>query len=825
MTAISRAMRTPGYNVDNALAPPSEGEGADDLVEIEGEDEDESTETGEDEPSEILGPDGHYGNLCHQFTDDELKKIGSKVLERYEADKASREQWLANLTKGLKILGVDLNNSDAALWNGSCTASHPLCLETGVKLQQKLSSELFPSGGPTRTRIRGTQTEAKILQANRVKAFMDYQIQESPDFDDESDKTILHMGIFGTCFKKNYWSNEETSPVSEMVRQDLLVVNQAAKNIDRAERLTHMDPISVRTMEGRMETGYYRELPVSDPEDDVLDYDNKDTPPALDSDSLTPGQIDLGEFNDEIERIMGTASGSTDYGFLVLDHYCYWNFKGFDFGPKEGKLPYIITVDHTSGNVLRICRDWSDGDVTCKRNKTFTAYNFIPFDGIYSLGLIHLLGNFNMALTAIMRSLVDAGQLYNLQGGYKLKGARIVDNSNGYSMGEFKDVEGIAGNKLGDSFLPHQFKEPSQVLFAMMQFLDGRGGEFANATDQVVANNPGYGNVGSTQALLEVAEKLYTGIYKRGRKSVTRDLQIQARLNFEFLGDDPYPFSLSTGEEQSVIGSDFDPRDINVEPSADPEVPSQAKRAAIEQAKLGVATQAKAADPNLNINLEPIIRKMYLSLDPLMDQSELFPAKQEAKPQDPLSDIIACTQGMPIKAFPGQNHQAHIMFKNAWLMDPNQGASQIMQPFIPSIQANIREHQLMGFQEQIGAMVTGVDSDPKTHEMLMAQAAQEISRVSQLTANMDSPEAMVAKAVKLEAETKAKKEDRESRDATVDQIIKLGQTAVASQREANRKAEVDSKADLGVLQTVADNSTKILVEKLKGKGRSKSNGK
>lgn len=815
-------MRSPGYTDGvgalNNTAEVDLEDDSDETMELELEDMDPSEREEEDETSRSELVEEHYANLTRYFTEEELARIGNTVLSRVEVDKTSRTQWLMNLTKGLKILGINLDNTEAQLWDGSCTASHPLVLETGVKLQQKLSVELFPSFGPVKTVVLGKKTEEKLDSANRVKMFMDYQVTDQmTEFEDVNDKTILFMSLFGTSFEKVYFDDEKQRPFAETVRSDLLVVNKRAPTIDDAERLTHLCPISMRTMENRMIEGFYRKIPINQTSEDIIN-DGYASPGVSEAGALTPGQIDLGEFDNELERIMGLGENISDEGFLVYDHYCYWNFKDKEElrDPADRKLPYIISVD-SSGAVLSIRRDWTQGDITAKRKKTFTAFNFIPFSGFYALGLIHLLGNFNIVLTAIMRSLTDAGQLYNLQGGYKLKGARIVDNSNGYAMGEYKDVEGITGMKLGDAFQPHQFKEPSQVLFAMMQFLNERGGQFANATDQVVADNPGYGNVGTTALMMDVAEKLYTGIYKRNRKAVSRIFSIISELNFEFLGEDPYPFTLPTGEESTVIGTDFDPNIVAVRPSADPDVPSQGKRAQLDQLTITAMTAAKNTDPQLNINFKPVIRSLLSNVNPQLDLKEIFPDEVQAKPMSPLEDIMAVLSGTPIKAFPGQAHQAHIMTKNAWLEDPNQGGSKINAPFVPLIQANIREHMLMGWQESIGAMATGVASDPKTAEMVQAQAAQEIARLSKITAKMDTPEAMVAMAVKTEAEAKMIDAQTKQKGMALDFMKDMNKIAVQAEAEVNRAAATESKANVDLLNNIADNATKIAVEKQKAK--------
>lgn len=764
--------------------------------------------------------DEHYQNLCGYFDDEQLGKIGTIVVERYNSDNDSRSVWITNAVKGLKILGLNLDNSADEVFAGSCTATHPLILETAVKFQQKISLELFPANGPAKAKVLGVKTEEKIAQANRVQQFLNYLLtEEMTEFENYSDKCSLYAAIFGSGYKKSYWDSNENRPVSEFVRADLFVVNQNAPNIDLTERMTQVCPISIRTMENRMFDGFYRPIDINDPDDTAISLDDEPKAEGSASGALVPSQLDLGEFAEAFNEILGVSEGTTDNGFAVLEYHGYWNFKNTGLADPIGrKRPYVISVDRESGLVLSIRRDWSQGDIKFKRNTTFTAYDFIPSLGFYAFGLIHILGNFNIVLTAIMRSLTDAGQLYNLQGGYKVKAARIADNSNAFAMGEWKDVEGISGNDLGNSFLPHQFKEPSQILFALLQYFAQTGQEFADATDALTNDGAAqYGAVGTTMSLLEAAGKMYNGIYKRFHRALTRELRIISRLEYEFRGDDPYPFSLPTGEEGSIIGKDFDPKSIKVTPTSDPNVSSQAHRVAIENAKMDALIKVKGVAPETPINFEDTTRQFLMNLDPQMDLDKTFTPQDEAKPNDPMTDIAECVQGKPIKPFPGQNHQAHVLLKSAWLEDPNQGASKLMQQFVPIIQSNIREHQIMQFQEQIGAMTTGAATDPKTLEMVQAQAAQELARMSKLTATAGTPEETVANAVKLEAEAKAKKVDLDVKNSVLDQIIRLAEIAIASQREETRAAEADAKLNTDEMKVIADNLTDVTIAEIKAR--------
>lgn len=456
---------------------------------------------------------------------------------------------------------------------------------------------------------------------------------------------------------------------------------------------------------------------------------------------------------------------------------------------------------------MSIRRGWAEDDsVDKKREEYFVKYGYIPSFGFYDFGLIHILGNVQLVLTSLTRSLVDSAQFSLLQGGFKKKGPRITGATDTFQQGEFRDVDIAPGESIRDVLMPHQFKDPSPVVQAMLQYLDNRGAEFANATDQVLQGSTNYGPVGTTMALLEAAGKMYAAIYKRFHKAQSKELKIIARLNYQFMDEEAeYPFDIKENSEGGqVYRTDYDPQTVDICPVSDPNVSSQAHRIALANAKMDAAIQAKGIAPELAVNFPYLLKSYMMELDPQEDEEAIFLPEEEAKPLDPLSDIKAMLDGKPIKAFPGQEHQAHVMFKQAWLNDPDQGGSKMMQQFQPQLVSNVREHMLMAFQEKIGAMVTGAATDNQSYEMLQAQAAQELAKMSELAKSQDTPENKVADAVKLEAVTKAKREEREAKAEKFDQLLDLVEKVIGITREQNRAAESESKVNVEQLSQLKD---------------------
>jgi hypothetical protein len=338
-----------------------------------------------------------------------------------------------------------------------------------------------------------------------------------------------------------------------------------------------------------------------------------------------------------------------------------------------------------------------------------------------------------MTATTAMRSLVDAGQFANLPGGFKARGVRMVGDNSPIAPGEFKEVE-ATGIDLSKAIIPLPYKEPSQTLMAMMDFVVKTGGQFADSTEQVIADSTNAGPVGTTMALIEASSKFFTAIHKRLHKSQKDEFQLLAQINYNFLPSN-YPYEV-VGGDMSIFKKDFDGR-VDVSPVSDPNIPSSAHRAALSQMALSLAQQT----PPGTFDTRALYREVLSALNfPNLEQ--VMPPEPKAEPRDPMGDIMALSQGQPIKAYPGQNHKAHIIFKTSFMEDPSIGGNPLMAQGKPLLEANIREHILLQYQEQLGGMVqaSGVANDPKTMEMVMAQAAQEIAQANMNMQAAVSPE-------------------------------------------------------------------------------------
>ena len=738
-----------------------------------------------------------YGNMAEDMDEDDLADIAANVLDNFEADKDSRAEWESMFERGFDLLGLKLEQGSEP-FEGACTAVHPLLIESAVKFQSKASGELFPANGPVKTRILGKSTPEKELQANRVQNFMNYQVTEQmPEYFDEFERMLFHLPLIGSAFKKLYYDATVKRPKSEFIPIDQFYVSYYATDLSNADRYTHVIYRSPIELQRDIKAGVYADVELS-----------------------SPAGYPSTSFSEKMDTIIGLSPTSDhDPQYVLLEQHCYLNIED-----EDEACPYIVTVEEQSRQVLSIRRNYKQDDVNKEKVNHFVHYRFVPGFGFYGLGLIHFLGNLTMSATAAMRSLIDAGQFANLPGGFKAKGVRMVGDNSPIAPGEFKEVE-ATGIDLSKAIIPLPYKEPSSTLFQMLNFVATAGQKFADSTEQVISDAASYGPVGTTMALLEASSKFFTAIHKRVHKSQKDEFRILARIDYDYLPTE-YPYDIPY-EDRSIFKKDFDGR-IDIIPVSDPNIPSNAHRMMMANMALQMAQQS----PPGMFNLEALNRTI-LNAANMPNADEILPPKIEPKPMDPVSDIMAATKGIPIGAFPGQNHDAHIQVKMAYLQDPMNGANPIMERVAPIIQANIQEHSVMKYQEQMSGIAEQMMqqapeqiNNPAAAEMAMAQAAQQILNANQAMGMAQSPEQQLVsleqakvelEKQKLQADTATNAAELELKNKKLEleeneQIIDMMKaTATDNLKRDNAEANRSSKEKLKQMELM----TKTMIEEFK----------
>ena len=656
-----------------------------------------------------------YENLIEKIDDNNLLGLANEVLDNFESDKNSRSDWESMFERGFDLLGLKLQETSDP-FEGACTAVHPLLIESAVKFQAKASQELFPPAGPIKTQILGEQTIDKQEQANRVQNFMNYQVTEQmPEYFDEFERMLFHLPLIGSAFKKVYYDATLDRPSAEFVPIDQFYVSYYATDLRKADRYTHVIYRSPVDLQKDINAEIYADLEL----------------PEAKNPTATP-------FSEKMDTILGlSAIGDNDPQYVLLEQHLYLDID--DSETEDGEsAPYIVTVEQQSRQILSIRRNYKPNDPKKEKRMHFVHYRFVPGFGFYGLGLIHFLGNLTMTATAAMRSLIDAGQFANLPGGFKAKGVRMVGDNDPIAPGEFKEVE-ATGIDLSKAIVPLPYKEPSSTLYQMLQFVTQAGQKFADSTEQVVADAASYGPVGTTMALLEASSKFFSGIHKRLHKSQRDEFKILAQIDYDYLPVE-YPYDVPNAK-RNIFKKDFDGA-IDVIPVSDPNIPSNAHRMMLANMALQMAQQS----PPGMFNLEALNRTI-LNAANMPNMEEILPPKPEPQPMDPVSDIVAAAKGIPIGAFPGQNHDAHIQVKMAYMQDPMNGANPVMARLKPVLEANVQEHSVMKYQEQMNG-VTGLkveqmppdQRNPSGIEAVMAAAAQEVLNANKAMGIAQSPE-------------------------------------------------------------------------------------
>ena len=754
-----------------------------------------SSESVEMEASEEISE--WYGDLSEDLDEEDLQDISADVIENYNADKDSRGEWESMFERGFDLLGLKLEEGSEP-FQGACTAVHPLLIESAVKFQSKATQELFPSGGPVKTQILGSSTPDKEMQSNRVQNFMNFQLTEQmPEYFDEFERMLFHLPLIGSAFKKIYYSSTFKRPVSEFIPIDQFYVSYYATDLRNADRYTHVIYKSPVELQQDIRAGVYKDI-----------------------DLPSPSQLSSSGFANKIDNILGISpSYDSDPQYVLLEQHCYLELE------EEGvACPYIVTVEEQSREVLSIRRNYEQDDPNKEKRSHFVHYRFVPGFGFYGLGLIHFLGNLTMSATAAMRSLIDAGQFANLPGGFKAKGVRMVGDNEPIAPGEFKEVE-ATGIDLSRAIVPLPYKEPSSTLFQMLGFVTAAGQKFADSTEQVISDAASYGPVGTTMALLEASSKFFSAIHKRLHKSQRDEFRILAKIDHDYLPEE-YPYEVPF-EDRSIFKADFDGR-IDIIPVSDPNIPSNAHRMMLANMALQMAQQS----PPGMFNIEELNRTI-LNAANMPNLEQILPPKIEPQPLDPVSDIMAVTKGLPIAAFPAQNHDAHIQVKMAYLQDPANGANPIMQRIKPVLESNIQEHSVLKYQEQMSGVTEQMmqqvpaeqQGQPSVIEMAMAQAAQQVMQANQQPQPPTPEQQLVMleqEKVKLqqqklqsdtavtaaELELKTKKLELEENEQILD-MLESG----AADKFKREKAEADRESKKEI--TAMDNLAKIKIEEMK----------
>ena len=615
------------------------------------------------------GGEDHYANLADFLDDSILVDIGSTLEEQYKDYRSSRQDWETTYTNGLDLLGFKYERRTEPFRNAS-GVTHPVLAESVTQFQSQAYKELLPADGPVRTQIVGKIDSQKEQQAERVRDFMNYQIMTiMKEYEPEFDQMLFYLPLAGSTFKKVYYDEILGRAVSKFIPAEDLVVPYSATSLDDADAIIHVIKISSNDLRKQQVGGFYKDIDLGQP-------------------PMVTDQLKQKE-----REIEGIRAEKQDDIYTLLECHVNLDIEGFEDKDASGeptgiKLPYIVTIEEGSREVLSIRRNYKAEDPLKNKINYFVHFKFLPGLGFYGFGLIHMIGGLSRTATQALRQLLDAGTLSNLPAGFKMRGIRVRDDAQPIQPGEFRDVDAPGGN-LRDAFMPLPFKEPSATLLQLMGIVVQAGQRFASIADMQVGDGNQQAAVGTTMALLERGSRVMSAIHKRLYASLKNEFELLAKVFSSYLPP-MYPYDVVGGTRQ-IKQLDFDDK-VDILPVADPNIFSQTQRINLAQTEMQLAM----SNPQMH-NLYQVYRTMYEAIG-VKNIDLILPPPQPPAPMDPSMEHINSMTGQPFQAFAGQDHtahiEAHLNFMQLNMIKNNPMAMSI-------IQKNVLEHISIMAQEQI----------------------------------------------------------------------------------------------------------------------------
>ena len=663
-------------------------------------------------------------NLVDFLDKSDLGKLASDVLESIDSDKESRSDWEKTYVDGLKYLGMKFDETRSQPFQGSSGVIHPILAESVTQFQAQAYKELLPAKGPVKTEIIGARTPEVEMQAQRVGEFMNFYIMNvMKEYDPEMDMLLFYLPIAGSAFKKVYYDQSMSRAVSKFIAPEDLIVPYEASDILSAERVTHVISMSKNEIRKQQLSGFYADI-------------------ELKGDSYTVNRSEIKEQVDEIEGQSPSYSENRDR--TVYEVHTILDLPGYEDVDADGqetglKLPYIVTIDEQSQQVLAIRRNYVEQDITKQKVNYFVQYKFLPGLGFYGLGLSHMIGGLAKASTSILRQLIDAGTIANLPSGFKARGMRIRDEDEPLQPGEFRDID-TTGGSLRENLIPLPVKEPSSVLMQLLGMLIDSGKRFASIADTNVGDVNQAMPVGTTVALLERGTKVMSAIHKRLHYAQRIEFQLLAKVFGEYLPP-MYPYQTGSGS-QEVKQTDFDGR-IDVIPVSDPNIFSQSQRITMAQELMAlVQSNPEIHGPG---GVYEAYRRMYAALGVDNVDSLLQPPAPPPPPPAPIDAGIENSGFMmiqPQQAFEPQNHQAHVdAHRSLFLTEVVKTTPQLQSLIIAHCMQHLQFMSTLMAKEQ---MPPQIQQQIQQLEQQMAQVPPEqqpqvVSQIQMITESFSSP--------------------------------------------------------------------------------------
>ena len=703
------------------------------------------------------GPEDFDANLAEFMDEGTLQTLASDLLSLVDADIQSRKDWIEAYVKGLEVLGMKYEDRTEP-WNGACGVFSPLLTEAAVRFQSEMITETFPAQGPVKTKIVGEITKPKEEAAERVREDMNYLLTEKMiDYRPEHERLLFGLGLIGAAFKKVYPNPATRMPDAPYIPAEDLIMPYGAANVYTCERVTHVMRKTKNDIKRLQVAGFYRE-------------------------------IDLGEpvrFFSDIEKKKAEDQGyslNEDDRYQVLEIHVDYDMPGYE--DEDGiALPYVITIERGTSNVLAIRRNWEEGDDLKRKRQHFVQYTYIPGFGAYGLGFIHLIGGYARAGTSIIRQLVDAGTLSNLPGGLKARGLRIKGDDTPIAPGEFRDVD-IASGAVRDNIMPLPYKEPSQVLAALLERITEEGRRLAAIADLKISDMSAQAPVGTTLAILERQLKTMSAVQARVHASLKMEFKLLKQIIRDYTDED-YSYTPEGGDRR-VKQADYDV--VEVIPVSDPNAATMAQRIMQYQAALQLAQSAP------QIYDQPYLHRQMLEVLGIKNAERLVATPEDQKPRDPVTENMDVLRMRPLKAFAYQDHEAHMATHQAFMQDPRiaatLGQNPMAQQMMAALMAHIAEHTAFAYRAQV-EMQLGVPLPPLDEEGDTPVAPEDEKAIAPLIA---------AAAQRTMVQNQAMAAQQRAQQQSMDPALQMQQMELQLKAQELQRKDQDSQRDFQIAQ-------------------------
>jgi hypothetical protein len=638
-------------------------------------------------------------NLAEEMDDSELQVLASELMEYVDADINSRKDWTETYVKGLEVLGMKYEERTEP-WNGACGVFSTVLTEAAIRFQSETITETFPAAGPVKTEIIGAIDRLKEEAAARVREDMNYRLTEQmPEYRPEHERMLFNLGLAGSAFKKVYYDPGLRRQVSLFVPAEDVIIPYGSSGARTAERVTHLMRKTKNDVKKLQVSGFYRD-------------------------------VDLGEpvqIHTDVEKKKAEEQGysvNEDDRYQIAEIQVDWNLKGYE-QEDEIALPYIVAIDRGTNKVLAIYRNWEEEDETYAKRQHLVQYDYVPGFGAYGMGLIHIIGGYARAGTSLIRQLIDAGTLSNLPGGMKSRGLRVKGDDTPIAPGEFRDVD-VPSGSIKDNIMMLPYKEPSQVLAALLNQITEEGRRLGSIADMKVSDMSAQAPVGTTLALLERQLKIMGAVQARVHNSMKEEFKLLKNIIRDH-APASYDYEPVAGDA-TVMQSDYDL--VEVIPVSDPNSSTMAQRIMQYQAVMQLAQQAP------QIYDLPILHRQMIEVLGVKNAEKLVPIDDDMTPRDPISENMAFLRGEPTKAFIYQDQDAHIAAHTTFMQDPmimqTMGQNPAAQQMMGAIMAHIAEHLAFAYRRKIEEQL-GVPLPPpneKLPEEVEVQLSQLVAQAS-----------------------------------------------------------------------------------------------